>query len=347
MSSSDYIEQTAATIDDAIRQALELLGAEEDDVTIEILSTPRTGVLGLGVRQARVRVTRRPPPAAQSEAQSPPPAAPSRSPRPEPERRAPAPQQQQASRQPRRDDQSLQRRDDQSSQRRDVRTPERHDDRREDRRDDRREASASEDGDSVDADGNDSRRNVDRGAQTQEAIGILSRVLELMGEKCEVVPGPEHDPDSVELEIRGDGSGILIGRHGQTLDALEYLVNRLLARHLKDALNITLDTEAYRARRRNQIHRMALSMGEQAKREHSSVKLDPMAPRERRIVHLALKDDPMITTRSIGEGYMRAIEIVPVGPARKPPPPPPRERERGEGAIGEQGGFKRGQKRII
>ena len=193
-----------------------------------------------------------------------------------------------------------------------------------------------------------------------------------MNEKSEIRRG-QGDRESLELEIRGDGSGILIGRHGQTLDALEYLLNRIVARRIKDAMPILLDTESYRARRREQLHRMALSMGERAKRDHAGVKLDPMPPRDRRIVHLALKDDPMITTRSAGEGFLRAVEIVPVDAQRerrgsgrenrrdrdrdrgnerpREPEQRPRERERpspsGQSPIGEQGGFKHGQKRLF
>src|SRR3984885_6226663 len=137
-----------------------------------------------------------------------------------------------------------------------------------------------------------------------------------MGEKSEIRRG-EGDHESLELEIKGDGSGILIGRHGQTLDALEYLLNRIVARRIKDAMPILLDTESYRARRRQQLHRMALSMGERAKREHEAMKLDPMPPWDRRIVHLALKDDPMITTRSAGDGFLRTVEIVPVDAQRE------------------------------
>ena len=197
---------------------------------------------------------------------------------------------------------------------------------------------------------------------------ILKQILEQMGEPTEVRQ-IEVDAETVEIEIKGDGSGILIGRHGQTLDALEYLVNRILARRIKDAAPISLETESYRARRRQQLHRMALSMGEKAKREHKPVRLEPMPPRDRRVVHLALKDDPMITTRSGGDGIMRAIEIVPAdsvgrrdqkgdgqnrGRRREPERETPSEREvqriepeRGNEAIGEQGGFKHGQKRIV
>src|SRR5262249_56165419 len=110
---------------------------------------------------------------------------------------------------------------------------------------------------------------------------VLIKVLELMDERAEVVR-TNGDPESVELEIKGDGSGILIGRHGQTLDALEYLVNRMVARRIRDAAPVVLETESYRARRRQQLHRMALSMGERAKRDHRPMTLDPMPPRDRR-----------------------------------------------------------------
>ncbi|MGH7906091.1 MAG: RNA-binding cell elongation regulator Jag/EloR [Candidatus Binataceae bacterium] len=322
------IEQTAPTVEEAIRQALTQLGAQEDDVTIEILSTPRSGVLGLGARQARVRVTRREPEAARSEAQSPPPAPP-----PSPRReRIPRPPMQPSARAPIEPPRTP--------------APARYKERpQQDQRDqeDRphRQRAESEDAESA---GPDTRKSVGREEQTREAIEVLRRTLELMGERCAVEPSTG-DPETIELEIKGDGSGILIGRHGQTLDALEYIVNRLLARRIKEAATVVLDTESYRLRRRQQLHRMALSMGEQAKREHETVRLEPMAPRDRRIVHLALKDDPMITTRSSGDGYMRSIEIIPVGgpgPRRKGSP----ERERDE-AVGEQGGFKHGQKRII
>ena len=221
------------------------------------------------------------------------------------------------------------------------------------------------------------RKSVGVEEQRLEAIEILKQILEQMGEQTEVRQ-IEVDAETVELEIKGDGSGILIGRHGQTLDALEYIVNRILARRIKDAAPISLETESYRARRRQQLHRMALSMGEKAKREHKPVRLEPMAPRDRRVVHLALKEDPMITTRSAGEGLMRSIEIMPTDSSGRPenrgggqnrgrrrdgdrgnhPQPqrgnpergdPEREREvqriepeRGIEAIGEQGGFKHG-----
>jgi spoIIIJ-associated protein len=330
MSSSDSIEITAATVETAISQALEQLGAHEDDVTIEVISTPRTGVLGLGARPARVRVTRRPPEVARSGVTSPPPApplrpaprqvpsltAPARG-RPAPVRERPAP--------PVRSSASAEAADEEESDERPLAEP------------------AAE----------GARRVTDLTDQTRQATEILARILELMGEKTEIEQ--VRDVEGVELNIKGDGSGLLIGRHGQTLDALEYLVNRALARQIRDSAAISVDTESYRARRRQQLHRMALSKGEQAKREHVPVMLDPMPPRDRRIIHLALKDDPLITTRSSGDGFLRSIQIVPVDerregvggrggrerrrePERERPTPSP---------LGETGGFKHGQKRIV
>src|SRR6266849_3793299 len=337
MTPSDSIEETAPTVDEAVRQALAKLGAQQDDVTIEVLSTPRAGVLGLGVRQARVRVTRREPEAARSGVASPPPA-PSRS-HDEPPRQGPP----RHEGPPRHDTRS---RPDAGA--RSAPPPAASPDRARSRA---HESSAELEGDSgVEDSSAGARKSVDVGEQTREASAILRRILELMGEKTEIETVGDAEPGTVELNIKGDGSGILIGRHGQTLDALEYLVNRMLARKVKDTVPIALDSESYRARRRRQLHRTALSKGEEAKREHTLVTLDPMPPRDRRIIHLALKDDPMIVTRSAGDGYLRSVEIAPVDSRRE------RGEQRGGGErerkperdqVGQQGGFKHGQKRIV
>jgi spoIIIJ-associated protein len=389
---NEAIEVTAPSVDEAIKQALDQLGASEDDVIIHVLSTPRSGVLGLGARQARVRVERRAPQGARSGVMSPPPAppprprAPARSTAPsaagagEPRTAPPPPRahtQQRAAEQPR--EREAPREHDQLRER--GQAPER--DRRRDQPPPSRPASGPaqrrpdaavsrhEEGPSGgDDDGSEAgRKAVSLDEQAREATAILAHVLELMDERGEITV-TEEDSEGIELAIKGDGSGLLIGRHGQTLDSLEYLVNRILARRVKDAVPITVDTESYRERRRRQLHRMALSMAEQTKREHASVTLDPMPPRDRRIVHLALKDDPLITTRSTGDGFLRVVEIIPVGERRESggargdgrpggggggggrnrdherESEPQREHER-EQPVGQQGGFKHGQKRMF
>jgi spoIIIJ-associated protein len=327
MNSIDSIETTASTVKEAISRALEQLGALEDDVTIEVLSTPRAGVLGLGARQARVRVSRRQPEGAHSRVTSPPPAPP------------PKPRVRSAD--------SRKAVDAEKPQPRSTAVE----------IDDQWVGAESEETDESGELSAESRispqKNIDVDAQAREATRILGRILDLMGESAEIETVSD-EAEALELNIKADGSGLLIGRHGQTLDALEYLVNRALARKLKDAPPISIDTESYRARRRQQLHRMALSKGEQVKREHIAIKLDPMAPRDRRIIHLALKEDPMLTTRSSGDGFLRSIQIVPVderrenaagrgGQGRRRE----HELERDRQPVGQQGGFKHGQKRIV
>jgi spoIIIJ-associated protein len=332
MSKMDSIEITGISVDEAVKEALEQLGASEDEVAVEVLVTPRVGVLGLGTRYAKVRVTRK------SALAKSPQAAPGAQP---PQARKPgAP---------------------------DGR-PRGRENQRRGRNDGRARGPNPQPSNGEDESGGQGRKSADLEEQRREAMEILKQILEHMSEPTDMRQ-IEVDAETVEIEIKGDGSGILIGRHGQTLDALEYIVNRILARRIKDAAPISLETESYRARRRQQLHRMALSMGEKAKREHKPVRLEPMPPRDRRAVHLALKDDPMVTTRSAGDGIMRAIEIAPAdgggrreqkgdgqnrGRRREPERERPREREvnrdepeRGNEAIGEQGGFKHGQKRIV
>jgi spoIIIJ-associated protein len=401
---NEAIEVTAPGVDEAIKEALEKLGASENDVIIQVLSTPRSGLLGLGARQARVRVERRAPEEARSGVMSPPHAPPMRPRPPEPRARAadvspPAAQRstperpspaRSSSQQPARERPTPERYErplpqgSSSAPQSRPRAQERNESPRPSggRAERRVEPSTpSEQSVAGDDEGEAGRKAAGLDEQVSEATAILSRILELMGERSEITT-TEEDSEGIELAIKGDGSGLLIGRHGQTLDSLEYLVNRIQARRVKDAVLITVDTESYRERRRRQLHRMALSMAEQTKREHAPVTLDPMPPRDRRIVHLALKDDPLITTRSTGEGFLRVVEIIPVGERREGggghgrqrssgggggggsrheggggsgrsrqhererEPEPQRERESDQ-PIGQQGGFKHGQKRMF
>src|SRR5271156_4084862 len=295
---SNSIETSGESVEEAVLEALVQLGARKDEVDVEVLATARAGVLGLGAREARVRVTRKSVPAEEE--------APEVEGNVAPPSGYVAPQGNVDRRAPERRGQDAQPQHQGRGRRRE--NPRRGGGGGNGNANPPRQNQAAPAGD--DDSSAPGRKSVGVEEQRLEAIEILKQILEQMGEQTEVRQ-IEVDAETVELEIKGDGSGILIGRHGQTLDALEYIVNRILARRIKDAAPISLETESYRARRRQQLHRMALSMGEKAKREHKPVRLEPMAPRDRRVVHLALKDDPMITTRSAGEGPLRSIEIVP------------------------------------
>jgi spoIIIJ-associated protein len=119
------------------------------------------------------------------------------------------------------------------------------------------------------------------------------------------------DEGTIYLNIKGDGSGLLIGRHGQTLDAIQYIVGRIVGKQLGEKKVIVIDTERYRERRRENLERLSRHMGEKAKSTGRAVSLQPMSASDRRIVHLALKHDREIETRSEGEGGMRSIKIIP------------------------------------
>ena len=116
---------------------------------------------------------------------------------------------------------------------------------------------------------------------------------------------------TIYLNIKGDGSGLLIGRHGQTLDAIQYIVGRIVGKQLGEKRMIVVDTERYRERRRENLEQLSRRMGEKAKSIGRAVSLQPMNASDRRIVHLTLKHDREIETRSEGEGSLRSIKIIP------------------------------------
>ena len=116
---------------------------------------------------------------------------------------------------------------------------------------------------------------------------------------------------SLHLEVKGDPEGILIGRHGRTLDSLQMLINRMVNKQLKSPLKVIIDINDYRKRREETLRRMAFQLGEKAKRARHAVTAGPFNAHERRIIHLAIKEDPSLETESLGEGEVKRITIMP------------------------------------
>jgi len=121
----------------------------------------------------------------------------------------------------------------------------------------------------------------------------------------------EEDSERIHLNIKGDGSGLLIGRKGQTLDALEYLVNKMVHKGAEDKKRIVVDTENYRSRREESLVNLAQRLAEKAKRLGRPVTISPMSAHDRRVIHLALQDDKSLRTWSTGTGLYRKIIISP------------------------------------
>jgi spoIIIJ-associated protein len=273
------IESEGDSIDEAIAKALGILELSRERVEIEILSNATRGLFGFGGQKARVRATVRPTLAASGliEAEAPV-TAPVLS----------------VSREAISDARS---------------SPERP--RNEARRDARIDAPIARRTD-----------RTDHSTDPHTALGprartVLSEILSLLGASCTVELQKGNTPGSVVLSVNGDNSGLLIGRRGQTLDALEYMVNRIVSRAEEAGPGrIVIDVERYRERRQEYLESLAHRLADKSRQTGRVVTLNPMSPRDRRIVHIALREDASVETRSQGQGYYRRILIVPAARAR-------------------------------
>lgn len=213
-------EGTGRTIDEAVHNALQHLGAAREDVDVEVLQEPRPALLGFGGREARVRVTLR-------------------------------------------------------------------------------RAAAGPAGD------------------------FVMTALHRMGYSAEV--HTEETSEGITVTIGGKDISGLVGRHGRTLDALEVLLAVHLHRETGKRTQVVVDAEGYRARREKALVEQAIQAAERAVAQRTAVALDPMEPRDRRTVHLTLRDDERVSTSSEGEGEHRHVVVVPRTPGHRKDLPPDEE----------------------
>jgi len=229
------VEASGKTVEEAIESALAELGVERDAVEIEVLSEGRSGVLGVGGAEARVRVR-----------------------------------------------------------------------------------LIGDEDDAGEAAGPTQVKETEFIEDEAEfAAQMLDHLLELMGVAADVsirdaeTPGDGLGMAKAVLDIEGDDLGLLIGRRGETLASLQYLLNLMASRQLGQHLSFTVDVEGYRRRREHQINSMARRLADQVKRTGRPAIMEPMPPNERRIVHLALAEDSRVETSSVGEGEDRKVSISP------------------------------------
>lgn len=149
----------------------------------------------------------------------------------------------------------------------------------------------------------------------QMAKEALERLLALMGVQAQVSmrEGGEQAAERlpIVLDVTGDDLGILIGRRGGTLRALQYITRLIVSRKIRRWANVVVDVERYKVRRERFLKQLAHRMAERVQLTHQPVALEPMPAHERRIVHLALSDNPAVTTQSVGEGDSRRVTIRP------------------------------------
>ncbi len=152
----------------------------------------------------------------------------------------------------------------------------------------------------------------------ETANNILETLLTMMGVTASVVPQAEpfteeenEDTAPITLNIDGDDLGILIGRRGQTLSCLQYIVRLIVGHQTEDWVPITIDVAGYKQRRYEALQALAQRMAEQVKVRRAPFPLEPMPAYERRIIHLTLANHPDVTTESTGEGEARKVVILP------------------------------------
>lgn len=235
------IEKTGRSVEEAIQQALNDLGAERDAVAIEVLDEGSKGLFGLlGGRLARVQVSLKDEPAVTSE------------------------------------------------ERPSV-------------------AEATEAGiveDRVD------NVELERAEAIQVACDFLEGVLTRLGLDVGIETR-EGDEQIVHMNITGEGVGLVIGRHGQTLDAIQYLTNVVANRNARSRVRVVIDAEGYRIRREGVLNNLAERMANQVITNGRKAVLEPMSALERRVIHLALENTDAVETYSEGEDPYRRVVIVP------------------------------------
>lgn len=144
------------------------------------------------------------------------------------------------------------------------------------------------------------------------AISTLQAILQYFHVGEVTIDEYEGDEGELILDITGDNLAILIGRHGRTLDALQFLVSSITTRTIGYHYPVVIDVEGYKSRQRQKLESIARSSASRAVSQNRRMKLRPMTPYERRIIHITLRDNPDVETVSEGEGPGRHVVIIPL-----------------------------------
>ena len=143
-----------------------------------------------------------------------------------------------------------------------------------------------------------------------DARDFLVNVTAAMGIDVEVKIEMDEESHTMDIELTGDEMGVLIGKRGQTLDALQYLANLAVNKNSEEYLKIKVDTEDYRKRRKDTLEGLAKNIAFKVKRTKRAVSLEPMNPYERRIIHSALQGDRYVSTHSEGDEPFRHVVVT-------------------------------------
>lgn len=153
------------------------------------------------------------------------------------------------------------------------------------------------------------------GEQTPAALATaaVARILDAAGVDVTRTLRSAHDPEAGGpiIDLAGEDSGLLIGRRGQTLQALQFLVTLIVRKQMGEDVRVVLDVENYRQRRETSLKDMAAKVASRVAQTNRSITLEPMSPADRRIIHTSLAEHPGVRTESAGEGENRKVTIMP------------------------------------
>ena len=324
-----FLEATGENRDAAIENALRQLGLDRDDVSVEVLDNGKKGIFGIGATPARVRVTYEAPDVAEKK---PEPKLAPKAEKPAPKAEKPAPKPEKPAQKP----QKLSITDEDDTPRlvkaapadfvpeklEVERPPRERSDRPHRERGDRprRERRPREERPitpSVPKERELIPVSEECMKKAEElATSFIFGLMEKMGVEGQVTVLPQVECDQLRLELSGPDMGPIIGRRGDTLDAIQYLGSLVLNNALDEHVRLSVDTENYREKRSESLERLARKMAMKVVKSHRSMTLEPMNPYERRIIHAALQDFNGVTTYSTGTEPNRRVVIAPDGRQR-------------------------------
>lgn len=270
------IRVSAKTVDDAITEALIQLGVTSDRLEYEVIEKGSPGFLGIGMKQAVIEARRKPEP----------------EPEPEPEEVFAKPEKPEIK-------ETKKEAPVHKKKEKAERKPKKEKEVREVKEEEKPEEPKREE--TVLAEVQD--------VTIQAVEDFLKNTLTAMNMEVEIKSEIDRD-GALRVEMSGEHMGILIGKRGQTLDALQYLANRVANKHQDGYVRVKLDTENYRARREETLRHLAKNIAHKVKRTRRPVALEPMNPYERRIIHSSLQSDPYVTTHSEGEEPYRKVVVT-------------------------------------
>ena len=306
-----FITATGKTIDLAIAAALQELNMDRDSVSVEVLDNPKSGFLGIGAQPARVKVTyevpdEAPKPALSSASRSKP-KKPETKPQEQPAAKVIAPAAPAAPR-PQEILQNAQPKNDRPEKPERADRPERAP-RQENRKNDRQGRRQNKSERPAAAPAPQKEYATAAPGSVEERIEtFIKGLLEHMG--SDAVPhAVRTGDDAYTADLTGDNLGILIGRRGETLDAIQHLANYAVNRGQNRRVRISVDAENYRLKREQTLQRLAAKMAVKVVRQRRSVTLEPMNAYERHVIHAALQDHPQVTTHSTGAEPNRRVVV--------------------------------------